>query len=92
MTAFELDELDIKLLNSCKEKSGQPLKEVLKPFLGVRANRTLYDRLKVLEEYKLIWIDRAKFRGRALCHITALGEKTLAGWVGGPRPKGGELQ
>jgi len=84
MTSFKLDELDIKLLSSCKEKSGQPLKEVLKPFLGVRANRTLYDRLKVLEEYKLVWIDRTSFRGRALCHITALGEKTLAGRTSRP--------
>ena len=79
MKKIELDDLDISLLRACREKSGKPLAEICQQFLGPRSQRTLYYRVKDLENSGLIRIDRAKERGRALCYLEESGEEVLLG-------------
>ncbi len=74
---IKLDKLDKKILARCKAKSGKSLSEIIEPFLELRTRSVLYDRLKRLESAGLIKVDKTTYRGSALCHITAEGEKVL---------------
>lgn len=73
-----LDDIDLELLKYCSENPCQPLAAAVKSLLGQRAERTLYDRLKLLENQKLIAVDRAQ-KNVALARITHQGMDAITG-------------
>jgi len=84
-----LDDIDKELLERCKLNPGSTPKEIIKPLLNIRDNKTLRARLNDLECQGLLRLDRTKFRGRVLCYITEAGEKAL-GHAGNQSPEGGD--
>jgi len=81
----KLDEIDIKILDSCKEHDGSNLKVVIKPLLGQRSYKTLYARLMRLELFGYVSLDREKFRGRTLCSVTKEGLEELGRMTAQPK-------
>jgi hypothetical protein len=73
-----LDTIDIELLEQCSQNPNQPLANSLKPLLGKRKERTLYDRLCALESQQFIAVDRSQ-KKVALVRITEKGRAAITG-------------
>ena len=81
-----LDKIDIELLEQCKQNPGQPLINAIKPLLGSRKIRTLYDRMRALEAQQFVWVDRSQ-KKVYLATITEKGKAVIIGTGGTARPK-----
>jgi hypothetical protein len=71
-----LDKIDIELLEQCKQNPGQPLINAIKPLLGTRKVRTLYGRMRLLEAWQFIEIDRS-LKKVSLATITEHGKEAI---------------
>ena len=71
-----LDPIDKKLLEQCNQNPGLPLANAIKPILGMRKQRTLYDRMFALEARKFIEVDRSQ-KKFALAKITQKGKAAI---------------
>ena len=81
-----LDIIDIELLEQCKQNPGQPIINAIKPLLGSRKIRTLYDRMRALEAQQFVWVDRSQ-KKVYLATITEKGKAVIIGTGGTARPK-----
>lgn len=72
-----LDQIDIALLQEAQKKNGQQLAALIQPLLSQRKERTLYDRLAVLESKALIAVDRTTYKNKVLASITEKGLDAL---------------
>jgi hypothetical protein len=73
-----LDTIDLDLLEQCAQNPGQPLSNAIKPLLGKRKERTLYDRIFTLEAQQFIEVDRSQ-KKVALAKITEKGRAAIKG-------------
>ena len=71
-----LDKIDIELLEQCKQNLGHPLINAIKPLLGTRKVRTLYSRMRLLEAWQFIEIDRS-LKKVSLATITEHGKEAI---------------
>ena len=85
-TGTMLDIIDIELLEQCKQNPGQPIINAIKPLLGSRKIRTLYDRMRALEAQQFVWVDRSQ-KKVYLATITEKGKAVIIGTGGTARPK-----
>ena len=74
---FELDNIDINILQSIEQNPGKHLIEYLRPLLKSRSTRALYDRVCLLAVQGLISIEREKKYSYAT--ITEKGRETITG-------------
>ena len=74
---FDIDKIDISILQSIEKKPGQHLIEYLRPLLKTRSTRALYDRICMLAVQGLITIDRQKKYSYAT--ITQKGREKITG-------------
>ena len=74
---FEIDKIDIDILQSVEQNPGQHIIEYLRPLLSTRSTRALYDRVCVLATMGLVTIERQK--KYSLLSITEKGRETITG-------------
>lgn len=74
---FELDKIDIRLLQSIARNPGQRTIEYIRPLLTDRNVRTLYERVCLLAVQSMITIERDK--KYCLLKITDAGREAIIG-------------
>lgn len=74
---FELDQIDISILQSIAQNPGKRTIEYIRPLLADRNVRTLYERVCLLATQSLITIERDK--KYCLLKITEKGREAITG-------------
>jgi hypothetical protein len=87
---YMIDEIDIRLLEQCKQNPGQPIINAIKPLLGSRKVRTLYDRMFALGVQRFIEIDRSQ-KNTCSVTITEKGKAVITGTENIAAQKGAKL-